>query len=339
MSARLFGRRAAFGCALALGLLTALAGRAGRAADPEPLRQEVARGPVRVTIEADRKVMAIDGRLRLSLLVEAPAPTVVTLPEVADRLGPFVVASQTAAAAAGERAGVKEWRCDYVLEAEAAGELTVPPLPVGFRAAAGGAMQTLETSPVTITVTSLLPAEVDLTAYKDIAPPVELPPPARSRLVWPGAVLALAVALLAVLLWRRRRGSRLAPPPPQPAHLLALAELERLAQRLPADRPGTEDFYVRLADILRRYVAVRFGLSAPTRTTEELLTAVDRTGGPLAARRPLIGRVLAQCDLVKFARRQPAPTTAPGSLRHARAFVEQTADPQAGVESTAAKAS
>jgi hypothetical protein len=76
-------------------------------------------------------------------------------------------------------------------------------------------------------------------------------------------------------------------------------------------------------------VARRFALSAPTQTTEELLAAADRAGGQLAGRRPLIGRVLAQSDLVKFARQQPAPAAAPGSLRQARDFVEQTADPEA----------
>ncbi len=330
MSQQLRRRRAGLVGAFVLGLLAAVAGDGGRAAaGPGPVRQEVALGPVRVTLEADRRTMPIDGRLQLSLRVEAPAGTVVTLPEVADKLGPFVVASQTAAAPSSAGADGGRWRRDYVLEAEATGELALPPLTVAFRAPADAEPRQLATAPLAITVTSLLPADVDLTAYKDIAPPVELPRPALSRLVWPVGLLALGLAGLALLVWRRRRRSRLALPPSQPAHLLALAELERLERQLPADRPGTEEFYVRLAAILRHYVALRFGLSAPTQTTEELLAAADRTGGSLTARRPLIGRLLAGCDLVKFARQRPPPDTAPDNLRHARTFVEQTADPQA----------
>jgi hypothetical protein len=67
--------------------------------------------------------------------------------------------------------------------------------------------------------------------------------------------------------------------------------------------------------------------NAPSRTTEELLAAAATAGGPLPARGQLIGTVLAQCDLVKFAGHQPTPATAPGSLREARTFVEQTAAP------------
>ena len=137
-------------------------------------------------------------------------------------------------------------------------------------------------------------------------------------------LIARAFGSETVTMAHRRSGA--AGAAPRPAHLLALAELERLERELPADRTRTKDFYARLADILRRYVLGRFGLNAPTQTIEELLAAVDLTGGPLAARRQLIDLVLAQCDLVKFAHQQPAPAAAPGSLRHARAFVEQTGD-------------
>ena len=143
---------------------------------------------------------------------------------------------------------------------------------------------------------------------------------------WPAAWRWGSLSL-AAFLWRRRCRSGAAGAAPRPAHLLALAELERLERELPADRPGTEEFYARLADILRRYVLGRFGLSAPTQTTEELLAAVDRTGGPVAAREQLIGGVLAQCDLVKFARRQPAPAARRPNLHQARTFVDQTCRP------------
>ena len=60
------------------------------------------------------------------------------------------------------------------------------------------------------------------------------------------------------------------------------------------------------------------------------------SGGPVAARQQLIGGVLAQCDLVKFARRQPGPGHAQPLLHQARAFVERTSDPQAVVRESAA---
>ena len=316
-------RRAAFsrapaawlGAAWLAAALVAPPSAAVRAEDAgsAPIRQEQSQGSVRVTLEADRRTMPIDGHLRLTLVVEAPGHAMVTLPDITDRLGPFVVASQTAADTATDEAGRSQWRRDYILEVESVGRLTLPALAVGFREQADQAASArqLQTEPFEITVTSVLPADVDITQPKDIAPPVELPRAPMRWLPWLIGGLALGLLVLAALLWRRRRRFGAAGSAPQLAHLLALAELERLERELPADRPGTEEFYARLADILRRYVLARFGLSAPTQTTEELLASVATAGGPVAARGPLIGPVLAQCDLVKFARAQPAPRPPP----------------------------
>ena len=340
-------RRAAFSCALAAWLgaawlgvallaLPSAAARAGEAAPaPAPIREVQSQGAVRVTLEADRRTMPIDGHLRLTLTVDAPAHAVVTLPEISDRLGPFLVASQTAAETSNDGANRAQWRRAYVLEVEDVGLLTLPPLAVGVREQPDqpASARQLQTKPLEITVTSVLPADVDVTQPKDIAPPVELPPAASPWLPWLVAGLLLGLCAVAALLWRRRRrrfGS--AGAEPRAAHLLALAELERLERELAAGRFASEEAYVRLATILRRYVLGRFGLSAPTQTTEELLASVERSGGPVAARRQLIGRVLGQCDLVKFARREPDPGHAQTCLREARAFVEQTADEQTADE-------
>ena len=255
-------------------------------AGPAPIRQEQSQGPVRLTLEADRRTMPIDGHLRLTLVVEAPAHAVVTLPDIADRLGPFVVASQTAADTATDGAGRAQWRRDYILEVEGVGRLTLPALAVGFREQADQAAgaQQLQTEPLEITVTSVLPADVDITQPKDIAPPIELPPAASPWLPWlvAGALLGLGV-LAALFRRRRRRRSGSTGPGPRAAHVLALAELERLERELAAGlRPRRGLCAPRR--ILRRYVLGRFGLSAPTQTTEELLASVEPERRP--GRRP-----------------------------------------------------
>ena len=105
-----------------------------------------------------------------------------------------------------------------------------------------------------ITVTSVVPDGADYTEPKDIAPPMSLPPG------WPIALWAVlgavaAAVAAAVLWWRRRRRAMAARP--QPAHLLALAELDRLQQAELGDGERFEAFYVRLSMILRRYCARR----------------------------------------------------------------------------------
>jgi len=342
----LLTRAVALGFALAAGLVFLLAGLPGPAhaedgGDPSPIRQEISLGALRVTLEADRTTIPIDGHIRLTLAVEAPPHTSVTLPEIGDDLGPFVVASQSAFGPSAEGSGTELWRREYLLEAESVGELIVPPLTITFQEEIDpeAPAQQLRTEPLAITVASVLPADVDIAAPKDIAPPAPLPRSAVSWLPWLLGVLAIGLAVLAALAWRRWRRPRPAATTLRPAHLLALAELERLQGQLSTDPPGSNEAYVRLADILRRYVVWRFGLRADAKTTEELLASADRSGGLIAARRHLIGPVLAACDLVKFARHRPGPGDLQVRLRQARDFVEQTADDQVRVAELAAGAS
>ena len=93
-----------------------------------------------------------------------------------------------------------------------------------------------------------------------------------------------------------------------------------------------------MSGILRYYIEWRFGLRAPEQTTEEFLDAMLVAGGPIAAYRELLSAFLTHCDLVKFARHQPAASDMDNVLQRAREFVEQTADPQSLVSVAVAKA-
>ena len=224
--------------ALCIGVLGALLEPA-RAQDAaaEPIVQEHRLGPIRLTLEADRRTMPIDGDLRLTLLVEAPARSVLGFPEVAAHLGPFVVENHTALGPTTDAERRELWRHDLILEAEGVGDLTVPALTVTIQGegAAAADLRQITTDPLTVTVTSLVPPDADLTEPRDIAPPVALPRASPAWLPWLLGVIPLAFAGLALVFWRRRHTRPTAALEPRPAHLLALAELERLQA---IGRPG-----------------------------------------------------------------------------------------------------
>jgi hypothetical protein len=218
------------------------------------------------------------------------------------------------------------------------GDLVVPELVVAVRGRAAGsdAVQEIRTDPVPITVTSVVPEGVDYTEPKDIAPPMSLPQPGWPLWVW--AAIGVAAGLLAAALtWRGRRRAAVAARP-QPAHLLALAELDHLQEEL---RRGarTDTFYVRLSAILRRYLDWRFGLRALMQTTEEFLAALPGAERALATYRPVLGNLLAGFDLVKFARHRPEPSDMEAALRRVREFVEGTGDERVLIDPGAAHGS
>jgi hypothetical protein len=180
----------------------------------------------------------------------------------------------------------------------------------------------LETEPLPVkaAATAQVSAE-DLKEIKTL-PPVELPEPWR---IWWALGPALAViGLVALLLWRSRRG------PQVPAELLISADewaRRELAALVTADliaRNRVQEFHYRISDILRGYIERRYGVPAAEMTTEEFLTAAARDSrfGPSATAE--LNRFLTACDMVKYARFEPDTAEAESLLRIVGEFVERT---------------
>lgn len=298
--------------------------------DTEAVTQTHQAGSVHVALTADRATLGLADRFQLTLTIEAPTGTEVTLPEAAAQLGSFIVRGQTPIASTSVAPQTQRWQQVYTLEAGATGEQAVPPLTLSFReanAAPDAAPTQLQTEPLPITVTSVLPENADVMAPQDIAPPIALTPPGLPPWIWIVAVV-LGLALTGGLLWwlRRRRQRPVSPPPPRPAHVLALEALQRLQRDNLMEPQTIEPFYVRLSSILRRYTEWRFRLRAPEQTTEEFLADALVSGGLIATHRDLLSAFLYQCDLVKFARHQPDRNDMQHAFDSAKAFIEQTAD-------------
>ena len=306
------------------------------AADEPAVRQEHSVEGVRLALEVDRQELAIDGRIRISVQLEVPPGRVAALPDLPDRLDRFAVAAQSPAESSS-KGGVLVLRRHYELEPEGVGALSVPPFVIAVRDRAGAdAVQEIRTDPVPITVTSVVPDGADYTEPKDIAPPMSLPAPGWPIALW--AVLgAVAAVVAAAVLWWRRRGRRAVAVRPQPAHLVALAELDRLQQAELGDAQRLDAFYVRLSAILRRYLGWRFGLRALMQTTEEFVAGLPGAERALTPYRALLGTLLAGFDLVKFARHRPQRADMEEALRRVREFIERTGDERVLVDPAAAQ--
>ena len=126
---------------------------------------------------------------------------------------------------------------------------------------------------------------------------VEIPVPKKPPYaLWAsigGGVLLLAMA---AILWKRHTSKQRRKSPSEVA-LASLAELESSRETLAA-----EAFANRAAQTVRQYIAERFGIAAPRRTTEEFLRdlANDKSSAIIGESDHL--RVfLKSCDLAKFA--------------------------------------
>ena len=276
-----------------------------------------------LTLSVDRQELGVAERLRMTLTVTAPAAALIAFPDVAAELEHFTVVAENRASPVAMDDGRQIWRQAYVLAPRQAGETIIPPLTAVVQqtiADAGLRQRELHTEAVPVNVITLVPADAAITALRDVAPPVDLKTPMRLTPVWWLAGAVLLLALSGLWLWRRRRTPRQRP---RPAHELALAALRALD---PDDQTQVDRFYVRLSDILRRYVLWRFGLEAPRRTTDEMLPALSQAGAMLAQRSERIGMLLRDFDRVKFGRHRPRGPDMQRALNDVRDFVEATAD-------------
>ncbi|HWB06878.1 MAG TPA: DUF4381 family protein [Verrucomicrobiales bacterium] len=106
---------------------------------------------------------------------------------------------------------------------------------------------------------------------------------------------ALAVALL--IWWVSRRKQKQRAVEPAERALTELSAIDSIRNNLDAG-PLAD----RSANVVRRFVAERFGIAAPQRTTEEFLHEVAASAtSPLAPHSTLLRGFLKSCDMAKFA--------------------------------------
>jgi len=156
----------------------------------------------------------------------------------------------------------------------------------------------------------------------DLAPLKEQWEAPRSIVPWLlGAAAAIAIALAAWLLWkRRRRGADAAPEVQLPADFVALTELSRIERMGLVEAGELKRYYTLVVDAVRRYLEARYGVDAMDRTTHELVAVLGARGHHVDGLEALLG----EADLVKFARFTPPRAAAEGAIGAAREIVVRT---------------
>lgn len=169
-----------------------------------------------------------------------------------------------------------------------------------------------------------LSAQAPATA-EDIRGPkamVAIPQPEKPNfMLWLGIGGGVLLVIIIWLLWKKLRSGKKLKSAPEIA-LASLAELESQHEAL-----ATEAFAIRAAQTVRIYLAGRFGLAAPRRTTEEFFNDLtSQTDSPLHAHSDQLCSFLKSCDLAKFAGSNLDSTHRGELLKAARDFITATAD-------------
>jgi len=279
LSARAIAALACAGLLLGAGAL-----RAEDAEEAAPLEAESETGPVRAIVRLAPPAPAIGDPLRLELEVHAESGVELLMPEFGDALDRFSIVDFTRSEEADDEGGTIS-RQHYTLAPSRSGAQLIPPLLVEFVDRRAGRDPAPEgedayeffTEALEFEVAAALPEGASVELRAPLGKLGARKTPGRNRTLWVLAALAAAAiaAYFGIRAWANWRSRSLR----RSAYDVAKADLDAL---LMAPRPVEREmdaFFVRLSDIVRRYLEIRFGLRSPELTTEEFVE--ERTWFPI----------------------------------------------------------
>ena len=288
----------------------------GFAATPEVrVRAEPATATVGDPITIDFEIVAPQGS---QVRFPATSPTAGDFTILETYPGPTLPARPASARPKDPPDGQLHYRARIVAALYRVGDFEFPALEWTV-VESDGRETRVRSQAVKISIRSVI-AEKD-PQLKDLKPQAEINEP----LPWGWiAAVALALLLLAALAWWLWRGRR------QPAPVAgsgaevdpfaaAEAELQDLLRRGLLEKGSVKQFYVALADIVRKVVETGFAIATAERTTAEIVEDLrDLRAGELA----LIEQFLYNCDLVKFARYVPPASENQEAILSAREILD-----------------
>jgi hypothetical protein len=172
-----------------------------------------------------------------------------------------------------------------------------------------------------------IPIDTATYVIKDIKGQIGYPVTFREILPW--LLLALLIAALIYLIVRlvnaRRNNLTLFGKPIQkdPAHIVALRDLEKIRRQKLWQNNKQKQFYTAVTDTLRYYISERFGIMTMERPSTEMLEDL-RKQDIEAGTFEKIERLFGRADLVKFAKYEPSAEENEETIPDAVQFVNAT---------------
>ncbi len=200
-----------------------------------------------------------------------------------------------------------------------------PIKPIQFKSMIEEDTTVFESEPVLLSVNTV---EVDLeNSPKDIKPIINIPLTFAEILPYILAVLLLTAIIYFVIVFVKRRKNKtpqktIWEKPGVPAHVAALNNLESLKKKNYLAEDKFKLFHSELTDIVRKYLAKRFGIDASEMTSDEILNATKNIIDEHENK--LLQEIFTLSDLVKFAKYKPIINESEKLLKNAFELVNRT---------------
>ena len=281
-----------------------------------------------LTVKAllDTNEITIGDQVRFHIEVEKDKDAVVKFPEFNDKLTDEVeIVSKSPIDSSWSKENKKVILSQNLLvTAFDSGLYYIPPIKMAFRNES--ITDTINSAPTYLEVHAF---PIDTTGTIRDIKAIDKAPLGMSEL-YPYILLTVFVGLLTwFLIYYYKRKKRNEPvfkriKPEEPAHILALRQLDKLKAEKLWQRGEVKLYYSRLTETLRTYIEKRFEIMAMEQTTDEII--VEFEGQELIDYDDLelLKKVLQEADLVKFAKGDPQPDENELNIEKAYTFVNNT---------------
>lgn len=148
----------------------------------------------------------------------------------------------------------------------------------------------------------------------------------KNYLYWGIAALVFVIGLFLIIrYYNKKNANRVMEPekPKMPAHITALASLERIRETQVWKDNKIKEYYSEIADTVRLYIEERYGINALESTSDELLSMMRSQVIDQVSKEKL-KQILILSDFVKFAKMIPLEQEHNLTLQNAFDFVNGT---------------
>ena len=283
---------------------------------------------VKVTSSFDTSRIYIGDQIKFTVTVDQPADLRLYLPSFKDTLiknieilsGPVVDSSSRQ----NGRIKIIE---KYIITSFDSGFYQVPPVFTEMKNENGMKRFYSDYSQLEVIRVKIAPADTVAKIF-DIAEPYRAPVTIGEILPW-----VLIITIIGALVWFAIRYIRKLKKSgnveetvinPDPAHVIAFRELEKLREEKLWQKGDIKIYYTRLTEILRLYLENRFSVFSLELTTRETLDTLLKTGFKKDGAYDQLKRVLTSADLVKFAKYNPDPAEHESLFQESWNFVLDT---------------
>jgi hypothetical protein len=213
----------------------------------------------------------------------------------------------------------------FIISAYDSGYFAIPP----FKFVLNGDTANPKLTEALLLEVHTVPTDSSATKLKDIKEPFGEPFNwmwYKEYFYWGIAGLVFVIALFLIIYYRNKRlkNKIIEPEKPKiPAHITALASLERIKNEQIWKDNKIKEYYSDITDAVRLYIEERYNVSALESTTDELLTlmrsqVIDQNS------KEKLKQILVLSDFVKFAKMIPLEQEHVITLTHAFDFVNGT---------------